>query len=169
MHCKRVAYNAGWLEALHRPNVHLTADPITAVSPTGLITKSGTNYEFDVIVWATGFDVSATGVGLNHGVYGLDGKELRELWEDNEGAFAYLGVGHSLVPNYFTVLGPNAISMSWGYTLGNQVSFIGVLGMISEPLTPHRRCLSAQESLSKPVRAALTPRLPLFRFPVHTD
>lgn len=153
MHCKRVAYNAGWLEALHLPNVHLTADPITAVTSTGLVTKSGASHDFDIIVWATGFDVSATGVGLNHGVYGLDGKELRELWEDNEGAFAYLGVGHSLVPNYFTVLGPNAISMSWGYTLGNQVSFLSpshefrVLRTTSKRA---RRCLSRRKGVPVP-------------------
>ncbi len=26
-------------------------------------------------------------------------------------------------PNYFMVLGPNAVAGSWGYTIGNQVSF----------------------------------------------
>ena len=110
------------LEALHQPNVSLVSDPIVAVTPSGLETKNGGQHDLDVIIWATGFDVSATGVGLNHGVHGESGRELREVWEAGEGAFAYLGVAVPDYPNYFTVLGPNAISMSWGYTLGNQVS-----------------------------------------------
>jgi cation diffusion facilitator CzcD-associated flavoprotein CzcO len=87
-----VAYNLGWLECLHRPNVELVASPITAVAPTGLVTADGQTHEFDVIVWATGFDVSGTGVGLNHGVYGENGKELKTLWDENQGAFAYKAV-----------------------------------------------------------------------------
>ncbi|KAI5479419.1 monooxygenase [Pseudohyphozyma bogoriensis] len=127
LHCKRVAYNAGWLESLHRPNVHLVGDAITAVTPDGLKTSDGTEHPFDVIVWATGFEVSTTGVGLNHGVYGEEGKELREVWEEQQGAEAYLAVSVPKFPNYFIILGPNAISMSWGYTLGNQTEFIARL------------------------------------------
>lgn len=141
MGCKRVTYNAGWLESLHRPNVSLIADPIARITPTGLVTKSGVAHELDVIVWATGFDAARTGVGLNYGVFGEEkDMELRQLWEKNEGAYAYLGVAVPRFPNYFTVLGPNSISQSFvscspspcetalltcshkqGYTLGNQV------------------------------------------------
>lgn len=56
------------------------------------MTADGVSHEFDVIVWATGFDVSRTGVGLNHGVHGEDGVELRAEWEKKEGAEAYLAV-----------------------------------------------------------------------------
>jgi cation diffusion facilitator CzcD-associated flavoprotein CzcO len=93
LHCKRVAYNAQWLESLHLPNVHLTATPITAVTPKGLLTKDGVEHEFDVIVWATGFDVSRTGVGLNEDVKGEEeGKDLKKVWEEKEGAEAFLSV-----------------------------------------------------------------------------
>lgn len=127
MHCKRVAYNAGWLESLHLPNVDLTSSPILSVTPTGLLTGDGKSHEFDILVWATGFDVSRTGVGLNHGVVGEQGVSLFEVWEAMKGAEAYLAVAVPEFPNYFIVLGPNAISMSWGYTLGNQTEFIARL------------------------------------------
>lgn len=52
LHCKRVAYDAGWLDALKRPNVELVADPITKVTQSGIVTANGTTYDFDIIVWA---------------------------------------------------------------------------------------------------------------------
>ncbi|GAA6049433.1 hypothetical protein NBRC10513_005842 [Rhodotorula toruloides] len=124
MHCKRVAYDAGWLASLNKPNVSLISDPIVAVDETGLLTSTGQHIEVDYIAWATGFEVSETGVGLNHSVFGEDGKEVRETWKENNGAYGYLGVAVPRVPNYFTVLGPNAISQSWGNTINNNTHFI---------------------------------------------
>ncbi|GAA6021859.1 hypothetical protein JCM11491_001549 [Sporobolomyces phaffii] len=124
MHCKRVAYNAGWLEALNRPNVDLTASAITAIDETGLSTADGTHYDVDYICWATGFEVTETGVGLNHGVKGEGGEELSRIWKAARGGYGYLGVAPPRVPNYFIVLGPNSIAMSWGYTLGHNTEFI---------------------------------------------
>lgn len=121
MHCKRVAYNAGWLEALNLPNVHLSASPITSLDETGLSTADDKHYDFDYVCWATGFEVTETGVGLNHGVKGEDGLELSELWKAKGGGYGYLGVAAPKIPNYFIVLGPNSIAMSWGYTLGHNV------------------------------------------------
>ncbi|TNY18000.1 FAD/NAD(P)-binding domain-containing protein [Rhodotorula diobovata] len=116
-----------WAASLHRPNVDLTSSPIVAVDETGLITADGKHYAVDCIAWATGFEVSETGVGLNKDVYGEDGKELRQTWKEAGGAYGYLGVAVPRVPNYFAVLGPNAIAMSWGYSLGANTEFIARL------------------------------------------
>ena len=51
--CKRVAFDAGWLESLHRPNVDLVNHPIVQVTPRGLVTSDGVEKEFDVIIFAT--------------------------------------------------------------------------------------------------------------------
>ncbi|BGP19605.1 hypothetical protein JCM10213_000200 [Rhodosporidiobolus nylandii] len=127
MHCKRVAYDAGWLAALNRENVKLVSEPIERVTETGLQTKSGRSFDFDVIIWATGFEVSNTGVGLNHGVYGEDGKELAQTYKEAKGAYGYLGVAVPNVPNFFCVLGPNAISQSWGNTINANTHLIARL------------------------------------------
>ncbi|GAA5900840.1 flavin-containing monooxygenase [Sporobolomyces salmoneus] len=124
MHCKRVAYNAGWLEALNLPNVHLTSSRITELDESGLSTADGQHYEFDYICWATGFEVTETGVGLNRGVKGEEGQELKEIWKAKGGGYGYLGIAAPKIPNYFIVLGPNSIAMSWGYTLGHNTEFI---------------------------------------------
>lgn len=51
--CKRVAFDAGWLESLHRPNVDLVNHPIVQVTSRGLVTSDGVEREFDVIIFAT--------------------------------------------------------------------------------------------------------------------
>ncbi|GAA5990351.1 hypothetical protein JCM5350_006889 [Sporobolomyces pararoseus] len=122
--CKRVGYDAGWLRSFHRENVELVSSPIVKVTEEGLETADGRAIPLDIIVYATGFAVTDTGVGLNHGVFGEDGIELSVKFDKAGGAFGYLGVAFSEVPNYFAVLGPNAIAMSWGYTLGNNTEFI---------------------------------------------
>ena len=71
MGCRRVLYDVGYLEALHRTNMSLRQNDIEAFVEDGIITKAGMNlggealtdvYEtvgekllFDVIVCATGF------------------------------------------------------------------------------------------------------------------
>ena len=55
---KRPPYVTDYYEAFNRPNVSLVdlnETPITAVTETGLETADGLR-EFDIIVWATGFD-----------------------------------------------------------------------------------------------------------------
>ncbi|BGP57894.1 hypothetical protein JCM8202v2_005543 [Rhodotorula sphaerocarpa] len=127
MHCKRVAFDGGWLASLHKPNVSLTASPITRVTKTGLATADGQEQQFDIIVWATGFEVSETGVGLNHNVFGANGRELCEIWRERDGAYGYQGIAPPDVPNYFIVLGPNAITQNWGWTLGHNTEYIARL------------------------------------------
>ncbi|GAA5839865.1 hypothetical protein JCM5353_007698 [Sporobolomyces roseus] len=122
--CKRVGYDSGWLASFRRENVDLVSSPLVRISENGIETADGQSYPVEIIVWATGFAVTDSGVGLNHGVYGEDGIELSEKFKSSGGAYGYLGVAMPDVPNYFAVLGPNAIAMSWGYTLGNNTEFI---------------------------------------------
>ena len=122
MGCKRVAYDAGWLASFQRENVELISSPIVRVSERGLVTADGQEHELDVIAWATGFEVSDTGVGLNHNVFGEGGRELKQIWAEAGGAYGYLGVAVPNVPNFFAPLGPNAAAMSWGFSLGNNAS-----------------------------------------------
>lgn len=66
---------------------------ITAVTENGIETENGESYDVDIIIWATGFHVTDTGIGLSHGVYGEDGVELSEKYKARGGAYGYLGVG----------------------------------------------------------------------------
>ncbi len=87
----------GYLKALVADNVTVTGDSIEAFTPTGLRTKTGHEYSFDVIVCATGFDTSFR---PSFPVRGLAGKELRHEWEDEPRS--YLSVAAPDMPNYFS-------------------------------------------------------------------
>lgn len=125
--CKRLAYDDGWLETLHRKNVDLISDPVVRISEDGIHTANGGFFPLDVIIFATGSDVAQFGLGLNVGLKGQDGLELREYWDSLGGPEAYLGVAVPHFPNYFIVLGPNGSAGSWGYSSGIETALISRL------------------------------------------
>ncbi|KAM0788798.1 hypothetical protein ACM66B_002886 [Microbotryomycetes sp. NB124-2] len=125
--CKRPAYDAGWLKALHRDNVELVSTKIVAATPEGLETADGTVRAFDVIIFATGSNVAEHGLGLNKNLFGEDNLELQQFWKSIGGPQAYRGLAVPKFPNHFTVLGPNAISGSWGFSIGVRTHAIAKL------------------------------------------
>lgn len=58
----------------------------------GIETADGALREHDVIIYATGADVAWEGVGVNRGVLGEGGRELRSYWESLGGPQAYAGL-----------------------------------------------------------------------------
>jgi 4-hydroxyacetophenone monooxygenase len=95
--------NGVWVGALARPNVELVTDPIVEITPTGVNTKSGNQYEADVIVYGTGF--YASNFLRTYRIVGRGGVELHDKW--NGDARAYLGMTAPGFPNFFMIYGPN--------------------------------------------------------------
>jgi cation diffusion facilitator CzcD-associated flavoprotein CzcO len=77
------------------------------MTSTGLRTSEA-SYEFDAIVFATGFD-SMTGALFNIDISGRSGEKLKEKWAD--GPRSYLGLGSAGFPNLFTITGPGSPSV----------------------------------------------------------
>jgi cation diffusion facilitator CzcD-associated flavoprotein CzcO len=108
---KRPPIDTDYFETFNRDNVDLVdvrADPIAAITPTGLTLESGASYELDCIVFATGFD-AMTGAMLSLNITGRDGLALRDAW--SAGPRNYLGLGVSGFPNLFMVTGPGSPSV----------------------------------------------------------
>ena len=101
--CKRVLVADNYYPALVRDNVELVTDRIQHVEPEGIRTADGQLHEFDVIIYATGFETLSFLGSLD--IRGRDGRELREVWKD--GAYAYLGMNVDGFPNLFMLYGPN--------------------------------------------------------------
>lgn len=96
----------GYYEAFNEPNVALVnvaENPIVKVTPSGLELADGRAFEFDIIVFATGFD-GVDGAYRNIDITGRNGLKLTDAWKD--GANALYGVSVSEFPNFFTVTGP---------------------------------------------------------------
>jgi cation diffusion facilitator CzcD-associated flavoprotein CzcO len=124
---KRPPFVAGYFEAFNDPKVSLVDlrdSPIVRVTPDGIETRSGSGdelREFDVIVWATGFDFG-TGALNRMGIRGRDGLALEEHWADGPSTFA--GLGTHGFPNLFFPGGPHAAAGNNPRYNGDQVDFL---------------------------------------------
>ena len=104
---RRVPLESGYFEVYNQPNVELvdiTETPIERITPAGIKT-SARDYEFDVIIYATGFD-AITGAFDRIDIRGIDGISLKEKWRD--GPQTFLGILVDGFPNMLMVMGPHA-------------------------------------------------------------
>ncbi|RKK68854.1 hypothetical protein BFJ69_g13280 [Fusarium oxysporum] len=99
--CRRLNPGENYLEALQQGNVTLQDEPIQEIFEGGIRSLTKTE-EFDIIVCATGFDVSFV---PGYKVLGQNGVSLAKQWKD--AAEAYFGVFAANMPNFFTINGPN--------------------------------------------------------------
>jgi cation diffusion facilitator CzcD-associated flavoprotein CzcO len=112
-----------YFETYNRPNVSLvdvSATPMLSLTESGIETAEGVR-EFDIIVWATGFDFG-TGALLRMGIRGRDGLTLEEHWAD--GPKTFLGIQTSGFPNLFFPGGPHAAAGNNPRYNGDQVDFV---------------------------------------------
>ena len=105
---KRPPLDHGFYEAFNRDNVHLVdikdREPIKEITETGIRTTEN-DYEFDIIVLATGFQ-AYTGALEALDIRGKNGLILRDKWHAVSGSI--MGVFVAEFPNMFMITGPQA-------------------------------------------------------------
>jgi cation diffusion facilitator CzcD-associated flavoprotein CzcO len=128
---RRVPLEGGYYEAFNQPNVKLVdinENPIERITEKGIKTKDE-DFEFDVIVYATGFD-AVTGSFSAVDFRGVDGHKLVDEW--HEGIQTFLGLTVHNFPNMFMVMGPHQmfgnIPRSIEYAVGWIADFIEYAG-----------------------------------------
>jgi cation diffusion facilitator CzcD-associated flavoprotein CzcO len=117
---QRVPLETNYFEAYNQDNVHLvdiSETPLECVTENGLRT-SERDYDFDIIVYATGFD-AITGAFDHIDIQGVGGEKLRDKW--SEGPSTYLGMFISGFPNLLMPAGPQSGSASTNYPRGIEV------------------------------------------------
>lgn len=102
--CRRLTPGVDYLESLTKDNVHVSLGIIHEVTETGATGPDGTHHDFDILICATGFNVSFRPRfpiinGPNHGT------NLQDLWANDPKS--YLGTAVADMPNYMLFLGPN--------------------------------------------------------------
>ncbi|KAI9166333.1 FAD-binding monooxygenase-like protein 5 [Paramyrothecium foliicola] len=103
--CKRKIADPGYLEALNRKNIELLPEGIQRITDKGIISSSGREDEYDIIILATGFKVSQFLTPME--ITGADGNTLQQQWNECRGAQAYLGTFVHNFPNLAILFGPN--------------------------------------------------------------
>ena len=119
----RPPFVTGYYEAYNKANVSLVdlkQTPIVRMTASGIETAEGVR-EFDIVVWATGFDFG-TGALSRMGIRGRDGHALEDHWAD--GPATFLGVQTTNFPNFFFPGGPHAAAGNNPRYNGDQVDFI---------------------------------------------
>ncbi len=104
---KRLCLDTNYYETYNRDNVTLVnarRTPIEEITATGLRTSEA-QYEFDAIVFATGFD-AMTGALAEIDVRTQSGATLKEKW--SAGPLTYLGMMVAGFPNMFIITGPGS-------------------------------------------------------------
>jgi cation diffusion facilitator CzcD-associated flavoprotein CzcO len=107
---KRPCLDTNYYETYNREDVHLVnlqREPLVEITERGIRTAAR-EYEFDAIVYATGFD-AMTGSLTNVDIRGRDGISLKETW--SAGPRTYLGIGSAGFPNLFMITGPGSPSV----------------------------------------------------------
>ena len=103
---RRVPQETHYYEVYNQPNVELVSlieTPIERITPQGIKT-SDREREFDIIIYATGFD-AITGALDRIDIRGVNGLKLKDKWQD--GPRTYLGLQSVGFPNLFTLVGPH--------------------------------------------------------------
>ena len=103
---RRLPLETRYYEVYNQDNVELvdiTQKPIERITPQGIKTSGG-EYQFDVIIYATGFD-AITGSFDRIDIRGVDGARLKERWK--HGPETFLGVMVDGFPNRMMLMGPH--------------------------------------------------------------
>src|SRR4051812_25046426 len=85
--CRRMTPGSGYLESLIKENVQVVTESVSKLTEKGVVDESGNEYEVDVVICATGFDVSFS---PHFDVIGRAGANLKEQFGDFPKA--YLGI-----------------------------------------------------------------------------
>lgn len=107
---KRPCLDTNYYETFNEDHVQLVdlfKSPILEITESGIKTTAG-EQEFDVIVFATGFD-AMTGALTAVDIRGRDGVSLKDKWA--HGPHTYLGLAVAGFPNLFTITGPSSPSV----------------------------------------------------------
>lgn len=103
--------------------VNIKGNSITEITPRGIRTQDGIEWELDAIFFATGFD-AVDGNYKRMSITGPQGS-LADTW--SEGPESYLGISVHEFPNLFMILGLNGPFTNLPPTIETQVEFISDL------------------------------------------
>lgn len=87
----------------------VTFADIKEITEDGLVTSNGTEHKFDVLICATGFDVSFR---PRFPIVGKDGVDMRKAFEKSPET--YLSVTAPDFPNYFSKSGKLSVTLAKG-------------------------------------------------------
>ena len=120
--CKRVLFIDDYYTTFNKPHVHLIDEPggVVRIHPKGLEIASGESYEFDVIIYATGFDSNF----IPFPIIGKNGVTLADHFGANAANNFQMtdpktlwGIHVNDLPNFYMMIGPQSLNPVTNVTL----------------------------------------------------
>jgi cyclohexanone monooxygenase len=142
---KRICVDTNYYETYNRPNValvNLRETPIDTITASG-IRAGGQDRDFDVIVFATGFD-AMTGALLKIDFEGRGGRRLSAEWE--HGPRSYLGLMVAGFPNLFMITGPGSPSVLSNMIVSIEQHVDWIAGLLGHMRARGLTCVEATEA-----------------------
>ncbi|KAJ3574820.1 hypothetical protein NP233_g1506 [Leucocoprinus birnbaumii] len=127
--CKRIIVDPDYLKSLHRPNVSVNWDGIEGIVEEGIKLKTGEVIPLDIIVFGTGYSLETKSFNIK----GRKGQTMREYFDEQGGATAYLGTSMPGFPNVYTLLGPN-VATGHASVIFSQEAQIGLALQLMKPV-----------------------------------
>lgn len=97
--CRRTTPGNGYLEALTKDNVRTVTEQIVEITPEGVKTTTGKFVKVDILICATGFDMSFC---PRYSLVGQNGLQLSQQWAKKPEAYMSMAVPN--FPNHFSEL-----------------------------------------------------------------
>jgi len=142
--CRRPTPGTGYLEALCADNCEIVWGELDSFTETGIKSADGSLRDFDVIICATGFDMSFT---PRWPIVGKGGVDLQKTWAEDPAC--YLSVVTNDMPNYFIYLGPGS-PVGHGSLLPSIEQVTGYISMMINKLqTQNYSSFALQPGLAK--------------------
>lgn len=148
--CKRIIFDANWYSSLNDPKVNLTTLSLTNIGedtvtlgpgryypPEENVTSSAptnqTTIPADVIVLANGFQTTKWFHPLK--IYGKEGQQLHDVFEQRGGPQMYTGTAMDGFPNFFALMGPNTFTGHTSVILTTEIMVIQAINFIKPLLS----------------------------------
>jgi cyclohexanone monooxygenase len=104
--CKRFIFSNDYYRTLNKPHVHVVTGEPVALRPNAVVDEEGNEHKADMIVYATGFDITGSFDRIR--IEGTGGRLLEDAWRT--GPHTYNGVAVPDSPTCSSSSVPMALS-----------------------------------------------------------
>ena len=144
--CSRIIVHGGYPSTLTRPNVTVVNGAVEGLTEGGEIVTSEGTYSAEVIICATGFEV--TDCGPQFDVINGASESLKGAWEssfDRWGGSTLFGVATPAFPNFFVVYGPHTNTILGSITFFSECAASYISQCISRVLKSGKKSVAVRE------------------------
>lgn len=156
--CKRIVVSDDYYPALAQDNASLITQPVTGMTPTGIVAADGSVTEVDVAIFCTGYKLGSRADGRPAvNVFGRAGERMDAALAKRPES--YRGVAIPGFPNYFTVCGINGVAAYTSLFASAEIGTQFIADRISEIAKQNLKALEVDATATHEYNQVIQPEL----------